>query len=93
MFTYIDPSVRSRLIEQGKLRRINADGLLMDVGSADVPPERALEILGPIPLPIALTGAPITAQWYAFSDAPSSHGSMASPRNCAKKVASICSPR
>ncbi|MCC5871366.1 MAG: GTP cyclohydrolase II [Gammaproteobacteria bacterium] len=66
MFTYIDPSVRSRLIEQGKLRRINADGLLMDVGSADVPPERALEILGPIPLPIALTGAPITAQWYAF---------------------------
>ncbi len=66
MFTYIDPSVRRRLIDQGKLRRINADGASMDVRSADVPPEPALEILGPIPLPIALTGTPMTVQWYAF---------------------------
>ena len=66
MFTYIDPNIRSRLVDQGTLRRINADGALMNAGSADVPPEPALEILGPIPLPIALTGTPLTVQWYAF---------------------------
>lgn len=66
MFTYIDPTVRTRLVEQEKLRRINADGVLLDVRSADVPPEPALEVLGPIPLPIAVTGNPITVQWYAF---------------------------
>ncbi len=66
MFTYLDPTVRQRLIAQGKLRRISAEGVPMDVESADVPPEPALEILGPIPMPIALTGEPLTVQWYAF---------------------------
>lgn len=66
MFTYLDSTVRTRLIEQGKLRRINADGTEIDVTSADVPPEPALEVLGPIPMPIALTGKPLTVNWYAF---------------------------
>lgn len=66
MFTYLDPTVRERLVAQGKLQRINANGEPMDVASADVPPEPALELLGPIPLPIAITGEPLTAQWYAF---------------------------
>jgi|GEM_PF-85225 len=66
MFTYIDPSVRTRLLEQGKLTRINAAGEVIDATSADIPAEPALEILGPIPLPIALTDEPLTAQWYVF---------------------------
>jgi GTP cyclohydrolase II len=66
MFTYIDPSVRTRLLEQGKLTRINAAGEVIDATSADVPAEPALEILGPIPMPVALTEEPLTVQWYAF---------------------------
>lgn len=66
MFTYLDPSVRDRLIRQHRLRRINAEGVEIEVVSADVPAEPALEVLGPIPLPIALTGKPFTANWYAF---------------------------
>jgi GTP cyclohydrolase II len=66
MFTYIDPEVRRRLLAQGKLTRINAEGEALDAASADVPAERALEILGPIPLPIAITEQPLTADWYVF---------------------------
>jgi GTP cyclohydrolase II len=66
MFTYIDPGVRDRLIEQGKLRRIDSDGIEIDVASPELPVEPALEVLGPIPMPIALTGEEISTQWYAF---------------------------
>jgi len=66
MFTYIDPTIRGRLIEQGKLTRINSAGVAIDVTAAGIPPEPALEVLGPIPMPIALTGKPLTVQWYAF---------------------------
>lgn len=66
MFTYIDPSIRQRLIEQHQLTRINAEGREIDVTSPDSPAEPALEILGPIPLPIGLTGRSMTVQWYAF---------------------------
>ncbi len=66
MFTYIDPSVRTRLLAQGKLTRINAAGVVIDATSADVPAEPALEILGPIPMPVALSEEPLTVQWYAF---------------------------
>ncbi|MEE4298736.1 MAG: GTP cyclohydrolase II [Pseudomonadales bacterium] len=66
MFTYIDPSVRERLIEQRKLRRIDAEGREIDVVSTELPVDPALEVLGPIPLPIDLTGTEIQTQWYAF---------------------------
>lgn len=66
MFTYIDPSVRERLIEQGKLRRIDSGGAEIDVVSTELPDEPAIEVLGPIPLPIDLTGEEIVTQWYAF---------------------------
>ena len=52
MFTYIDPTVRERLLAAGKLQRIDRDG-------------RALSILGPIPLPLALQGVSYAADWYA----------------------------
>lgn len=65
MFTYIDPSVRKRLIEQGKLIRIDASGELTDANSAPEPGARAISILGPIPLPLARGGKQYDVDWYA----------------------------
>lgn len=65
MFTYIDPSVRERLIAQGKLIRIDANG---EVTDADAPPEpgaRAISLLGPIPLPLERHGRQYDVTWYA----------------------------
>ncbi|MDH3351476.1 MAG: GTP cyclohydrolase II [Gammaproteobacteria bacterium] len=63
MFTYIDPTVRERLLEQGKLFRIDRDG-------EKVPPDRpagggTISILGPIPLPLQLGERHVDVQWYA----------------------------
>ncbi|MEE4360349.1 MAG: GTP cyclohydrolase II [Pseudomonadales bacterium] len=66
MFTYIDPSVRRRLIQQDRLIRINSDGEPVDATTAGLPEEPALEVMGPIPLPMDLTGVEITARWYVF---------------------------
>ena len=65
MFSYIDTTVRHRLIEQGKLVRVNARGNLLptDAGTDDSP---VLNVLGPIPLPINISGQQYTFQWYAF---------------------------
>jgi GTP cyclohydrolase II len=65
MFTYIDPSVRERLIEQGKLIRIDADGELTDPRAAPEPGARAISILGPIPLPLERHGQQFDVDWYA----------------------------
>lgn len=65
MFTYIDPAVRRKLIEQGSLVRIDADGRKTDV---EVPPRagsREISILGPIPLPLERHGRHFDVQWYA----------------------------
>jgi GTP cyclohydrolase II len=65
MFSYIDPTVRARLVKEGKLVRIDARGRLL-------PPDAVgehkpiLNVLGPIPLPIDIGGQPTTFQWYAF---------------------------
>lgn len=64
MFTYIDPSIRQRLIAHGKLIRIDARGRSI---SATLPPpedELAINLLGPIPLPVA-RGAGRMLDWYA----------------------------
>ena len=65
MFTYIDPNVRTRLIEQGKLIRIDGDGQLTDANQAPVPGAKAISILGPIPLPLERHGKHYDVQWYA----------------------------
>ena len=53
MFTYIDPAVRKRLLEQGKLFQIDRDGAL--VAADRVPASGAgISVLGPIPLPLKL---------------------------------------
>ena len=64
MFTYIDPTVRERLVAQGKLFQIDRDGAL-------VAPEHTaargpgIAILGPIPLPLRLCDDELEVDWYA----------------------------
>ena len=64
MFTYIDPTVRERLVAAGKLFRIDREG-------AVVPPDRpgtgggTISILGPIPLPLQIGEHHVDVQWYA----------------------------
>jgi GTP cyclohydrolase II len=63
MFTYIDPTVRKRLLDQGKLVRIDRDGRPIDI---DAPGgSGSISILGPIPLPLRLGGRNFEAAWYA----------------------------
>ena len=65
MFTYIDPTVRERLIEQGKLIRIDADGAISDPHAPPEPGARAINVLGPIPLPLERHGHQYDVEWYA----------------------------
>ena len=65
MFTYLDPAVRERLIDEKKLIRIDADGRATDPRSAPQPGARAISILGPIPLPLHVNGRRYDVQWYA----------------------------
>lgn len=65
MFTYLNPEIRQRLIAEGKLVRLDADGQLIDVHAPEAPGELAINLLGPIPLPIALPSTQTTVQWYA----------------------------
>ena len=65
MFTYLNPDVRKRLISDGKLVRINSEGQLIDVATPEAPGELAINLLGPIPLPIELPSTQTTVQWFA----------------------------
>ncbi len=65
MFTYLDPGVRERLIAEGRLVRIDASGR---PSSPDAPlrsGEKAISVLGPIPLPLARNGRRFQVDWYA----------------------------
>ncbi len=66
MFTYLDPKIREQLVKQDKLLRIDSRGRrLSDAAGGDTESGAALNLLGPIPLPITrTTGQPIEAQWY-----------------------------
>jgi len=65
MFTYLNPKVRQRLIEERKLIRINAHGSEISLNETPADGELAINVLGPIPLPIELGDVHITTQWYA----------------------------
>jgi len=65
MFSYIDPSVRARLVEQGKLVRIDAHGTVL-APNATSEHRPILNALGPIPMPLSIGGQRHTFQWYAF---------------------------
>lgn len=65
MFTYLDPTVRERLISQGRLVRIDADGNTTDPRTEPQPGSGAISILGPIPLPLGRGGKQFQVDWYA----------------------------
>jgi GTP cyclohydrolase II len=64
MFTYLDPTVRKRLEEHGKLFQIDRDGV--QVPADRMPPSgTGISVLGPIPLPLKLCDTEIAVEWYA----------------------------
>ena len=64
MFSYIDPSVRERLVVAGKLFRIDRSGARLD-STAPAGGGETISVLGPIPLPINIGGRRLTVDWYA----------------------------
>lgn len=64
MFTYIDPAVRERLIEQGTLFQINHDGRRVTTGPAGSS-GATISVLGPIPLPLRFCENRVDVKWYA----------------------------
>jgi GTP cyclohydrolase II len=65
MCTYLNPNVRKRLVEQGKLFRIDAQGRRISAETGPPEGELSINLLGPIPLPIQLGELAMTVQWYA----------------------------
>ncbi|MEM7080553.1 MAG: GTP cyclohydrolase II, partial [Pseudomonadota bacterium] len=65
MFTYLNPEVRKKLIAQGRLVRIDDEGQLIDVTQMEAPGKLAINLLGPIPLPMVLPSVEVTVKWYA----------------------------
>ena len=64
MFSYIDPSVRERLVAQGNLFRIDRDGKRLP-DDAPTGTGQTVSMLGPIPLPLNVGARQIDVQWYA----------------------------
>ena len=65
MFTYLDPSIRRRLIKEEKLIRIGYEGEQVDSEAPQAPGEVIINLLGPIPMPIDTLEGRIIVQWYA----------------------------
>jgi GTP cyclohydrolase II len=65
MFTYLNPDVRERLIQQGTLVRIGSRGQKLDPRVQPPASELALNVLGPIPLPIQMGSVSTRVDWYA----------------------------
>lgn len=64
MFTYLNPDVRKKLIDQGKLIRIGQSGTkLKDSVASNA--GTVLNVMGPIPLPLQMRGKSYQADWYA----------------------------
>ena len=64
MFTYIDPTVRKRLVAQGTLFQIDRDGARLQAGAAAAG-HPSISVLGPIPLPLKHGRGRIDVDWYA----------------------------
>lgn len=62
MFTYLDPTVRERLIADGKLTRVGRDGTRLSDAETE---SGSISILGPIPLPMTLGNSQFHPTWYA----------------------------
>lgn len=65
MFTYLNPDVRKKLIARNKLVRIDEEGGQIDSEGASPAGQRSLNLLGPVPLPLARGTKQPMADWYA----------------------------
>ena len=65
VFTYLNPEIRERLIQTEKLIRIDAKGAILDARQPPSPDSLALNLLGPIPLPLGRGQKHPTVHWYA----------------------------
>ena len=65
MFTYLNPAVREKLIDHEKLIRIDGGGQRLDPRQPPPTDSIALNILGPIPLPLGIGRHRPTVDWYA----------------------------
>ncbi|MEM9529978.1 MAG: GTP cyclohydrolase II [Pseudomonadota bacterium] len=68
MFTYLDPTVRERLIAEGHLRRLLPDGQETSPDAPVAAGETVVNLMGPIPLPLGRGGEQTraaTVNWYA----------------------------
>ena len=66
MFTYLDPQVRTRLVAGGHLVRIDPSGRRIDIEpGSERRPERSLDLLGPVPLPVRIADRARCLEWYA----------------------------
>lgn len=65
VFTYLNAEVREKLIDHGKLIRIDERGEKLDPRLPPPTEGVALNLLGPIPLPLGIGVHQTTAQWYA----------------------------
>jgi len=63
MFTYIDPTVRQRLEDQGNLFQIDREGARVAADHSSAPGN--ISVLGPIPMPLGNADGAIEVQWYA----------------------------
>lgn len=66
MFSYIDPTIRARLVAQGRLIRVDSSGAVLAADAVSERPGAILNVLGPIPLPMDVGGKQETFKWYAF---------------------------
>jgi GTP cyclohydrolase II len=64
MFTYLDSTVRDRLIKQNKLVRIDAEGRAVDTQGDLEPVANAINVLGPIPLPLECGRNEYCVDWF-----------------------------
>ena len=65
MFTYLNPDIRQQLTAAGKLVRINRRGLVIDDNNPVSADELIINVLGPIPLPLKMSGHSYEVSWYA----------------------------
>ena len=67
MFAYIDPRIRSVLVERGRLLRIDGLGRPIPVDeAASGAGDLTLNVLGPVPLPIEVSTGTVIFQWWSF---------------------------
>jgi len=63
VFSYVDKTIRERLINEGKLVTINSRGEIAKDSDNDDP---IISILGPIPMPVTINGKKVIFSWFPF---------------------------